>query len=92
MNEVSDEIKKRIELDFADWEKKQSGVSLAMPQYVKDAWMAGALHEAQVAANTLVIGLTIISRSDPISIGLDEVTTMAEKGLSAYQEYGHVED
>ena len=43
------------------------------------------MKEAQLSADTTVLALKIISEGDRISVGLDEVSDLCQKALSAYE-------
>ena len=83
-NQVSKEVVSRIENAYEEW-KKNKNFNPHLDKAFRQVWVESAMKEAQLSADTTVLALKIISEGDPIGVGLDEVTDLCQKALSAYE-------
>lgn len=83
-NQVSPEVVSRIENAYDEW-KKNKNFNPHLDKAFRQVWVESAMKEAQLSADTTVLALKIISEGDPIGVGLDEVTDLCQKALSAYE-------
>ena len=83
-NQVSKEVISRIENAYSEW-KKNKNFNARLDKAFREVWIHSAMQEAQISADTTVLALEIISKGDPIGVGLDEIKGLCVSALSAYE-------
>ena len=84
VSQVSSQVVSRIENAYEEW-KKNKNFNPHLDKAFRQVWIESAMKEAQLSADTTVLALKMISESDPIGVGLDEVEDLCKNALSVYE-------